>query len=623
MTIILFCVILFVSGKKRYKMNKAEFLKKLGFPEGMPTDNVHFVPVGNSPMDNLKMNLIESLKIPSGIDPMDVFITLMNADIQIVKGVGTNSLNLSFQDNVDPKIIEIIRQAVNDKLQLNQHGRVRFSVVDKDDKVFSTDGDSAMRNFAEISRHVLSEYPNCYAKIHGDLNLRDYTRKDLEKFDVSCLASVIVGGDFYPSKFSKVFPYRVVGTFDCHGLGKNYLTSGVSLPITPKINCVNSIENYDVLMDILPQGLETLIVEPKLVRESFVKENFISVEAFIKKYPNVKVIGRNGIYLSDVYNAIKSGNNNASIETPQIVSEPVRPARKTEVNTGVEQRKLGTHLTVNDLRKYCRTIHINGVYKYQDFSDADLRNLIKEVLKKYTNLKTKQKKAMENGELVDCIDFSEFTLFVKNLDDFIEKYKEKKTESQQQVKEPVRKKKQVTKPQSVGRTPMDIKKYITRNQFDEIAKSVKPDVALQLLHDVQDINLNPLDLRSNGTVPIVKNGTEISAPNITKYGGCCLRQKIKSKSIIWHVANNENGGVILVCVGFSTNSDKMKELVSQALKLKMYTAAELDSRGYIDVKTIIDGGNSGNGNSDTDVDLSFLNGGILNQKKADMSHPGR
>ena len=60
-------------------MNKAEFLKKLGFPDDMPTDNVHFVPVGNSPMDNLKMNLIESLKIPSGIDPMDVFITLMNA----------------------------------------------------------------------------------------------------------------------------------------------------------------------------------------------------------------------------------------------------------------------------------------------------------------------------------------------------------------------------------------------------------------------------------------------------------------------------------------------------------------------------------------------------------------
>lgn len=598
-------------------MDKAECLKKLGFPDGMPTDNVHFVPVGNSPMDNLKMHLIESLKIPSGIDPMDVFITLMNADIQIVKGVGTNSLNLSFQDNVNPEIVEIIRQAVNDKLQLNQQGRVRFSVVDKDDKVFSAGGDCAMRNFAEISRHVLSEYPNCYAKIHGNLNLRDYTRKDLENFDVSCLASVIVGGDFYPSKFSKVFPYRVDGTFDCHGLGKNYLTSGVSLPITPKINCVNSIENYDALMDILPQGLETLIVEPKLVRESFVKENFISVEAFIKKYPNVKVIGRNGIYLSDVYNAIKSGNNNTIVETPQIVSEPVRP--KTEANTGVKQRKLGTHLTVNDLRKYCRTIDIKDVYKYQDFSDADLRNLIKEVLKKYTNLKTKQKIETENGELVDCIDFSEFTLFVKNLDDFIEKYKEKKTESQQQVKEPVRKKKQVTKPQSVGRTPMDIKKYITQNQFDEIAKSVKRDVALQLLHDVQDINLNPLDLRSNGTVPIVKNGTEISAPNITKYGGCCLRQNIKNKSIIWHAANNENGGVILVCVGFSTNSDKMKELVSQALKLKKYTAAELDSRGYIDVKTIIDGGNSGNGNSNT-----VLNGGgILDQKRADMSHPGR
>lgn len=612
-------------------MNKAEFLKKLGFPDGMPTDNVHFVPVGNSPMDNLKMNLIESLKIPSGIDPMDVFITLMNADIQIVKGVGTNSLNLSFQDNVDPKIIEIIRQAVNDKLQLNQQGRVRFSVVDKDDKVFSTDGDSAMRNFAEISRHVLSEYPNCYAKIHGDLNLRDYTRKDLEKFDVSCLASVIVGGDFYPSKFSKVFPYRVVGTFDCHGLGKNYLTSGVSLPITPKINCVNSIENYDALMDILPQGLETLIVEPKLVRESFVKENFISVEAFIKKYPNVKVIGRNGIYLSDVYNAIKSGNNNTIVETPQIVSEPVRSERKTEANTGVEQRKLGTHLTVNDLCMYCHTIYIkdeNGkdVYKYEDFEEKhDLRNAIKDVLKIYTNLKTKKIVKDSDGKDIITIELSDFALFVQDLDDLIKKMnKEQKTEHQQQVvKKTEPKKKQIAKPQSVSRTSVDIKKYITQNQFDEIAKSVKRDVALQLLQDVQDIKHNPLDPQLKGKVTIERNGKEIIAPNITKYGGCCLRQNIKNKSIIWHVANDENGGVILVCVGFSTNFDKMKELTSQALSSKTYTTTELKAKEYVDIKTIIGGGNSGGVNSDTDVDLSVLNGGILNQKKADMSYPGR
>ena len=217
-----------------------------------------------------------------------------------------------------------------------------------------------------------------------------------------------------------------------------------------------------------------------------------------------------------------------------------------------------------------------------------------------------------DGNVYDSIDFSEFVVFVENLDSVIAEFNQNQKQKEESGKpQQVKSKKTSEKTKSHARMPIEIKKYITQDQFDEIAKSVKQDTALQLLRDVQEINLNPLDVQSSGngrSIPMIKNSVETTVPNITKYGGCCLRQKVKSKSIIWHVANNAAGNIILVCVGFSTNSNKMQELVNRALKMKTYTDEELFKGKYVDIDAII-----------SEQNLSNLYNELSQQSAASMS----
>ena len=84
--------------------------------------------------------------------------------------------------------------------------------------------------------------------IFGDLDVGSLINKG-SKFDDSFFPWLIIRGNFHCSKHSKNFP-RVIKTFDCSNLGKDYITKDTVLPSTYEINCAYSITDFDVLMGI-------------------------------------------------------------------------------------------------------------------------------------------------------------------------------------------------------------------------------------------------------------------------------------------------------------------------------------------------------------------------------------
>lgn len=285
-------------------------------------------------------------------------------------------------------------------------------------------------NLAVACKNILADYPSNFIRFKGDLDLRKSIDKKSE-FDDTFLNRVIVGGDFYASKYGKTLPMKVQGTVYFVRLDKgdaekgepSYITKDTVFPVTEKIDCSYSISGFDVffttnkkgnLVGTLPDSLKTLVVEPAFLRKDYICNNLTNVLDFAELYQDVVVMDTKGNILLNTLIEISKDIDNKKTQAQE--EKTVKPAERKTTVINAEPKRLGTDWSVMDLRKAARSIPEK--YGKDKFSDDELRNFIKEAMK-YTNL-TKKKVTDKGGNIVDIINISEMRTFFDNLDKVIE-----------------------------------------------------------------------------------------------------------------------------------------------------------------------------------------------------------
>ena len=581
-------------------------------------------------LDDFRLNILTSIKkIPPKINVFDIIDALKEMTISEEKINGMVALKLSFSRGTPQEIMDIITNAAYRRKGVTQRNLLNFNIVDSKGNIINSGGECPFETLSNVHENFLSEYPGCYIKINGDLDLRNTVNKK-DKTDYSYLRDIIVSGDFYASKYNKFFPHRVDGTFDCSGLGKDYITKDTVLPITHKINCAYSITDFDVLMNTMPKRydnnydefdttcVKTLIVEPKLIKKEFLsqnKEHFTNVLNFIEHYPYVTVLDTKGNNLLDML--VEKCRDKKVTQEPTVIEITTTPSEKT-----FEQKIQGQHLEVKEILTILRTLP-----QYDIYTDGELDRFIRLVLSDQRKNGI-QKKTMRrtDGVNVICINTSQIELVKQDLQNVInERIKEEKT-----ITEYIpTKTNEFLKTEPVKRKPIKIKKYITTDLLKKIEKSSKQNVNT-VLQAINEINLDPLEMQLQGAVHIIKDNKETVSATVTRESGCCLVQSIDSsnhtdsKRIVWGIADGPDG-LIIISIGYIEHhntkkaSNKYRDLRDNAYKKQTYTQQELDAKGYIDIETLINKDFSNTGNSDGDINIPQSN--ILTQQMLNMSHP--
>ena len=583
-------------------------------------------------LDDFRLNILTSIKkIPPKISIFDIIDALKEMTISEEKINGMVALKLSFSRDTIPEIIDIITNAAYRRKGVTQRNLLNFNIIDSKGDIINSGGECPFETLSNVHENFLSEYPGCYIKINGDLDLRNTVNKK-DKTDYSYLRDIIVSGDFYPSKYNKIFPHRVDGTFDCSGLGKDYITKDIVLPITHKINCAYSITDFDVLMNIMPKRydnnydefdtthVKTLIVEPKLIKKEFLsqnKEHFTNVLNFIEHYPYVTVLDTKGNNLLDML--VEKCRDKKITPEPTVIEITTTPSEKT-----FEQKIQGQHLEVKEILTILRTLP-----QYNIYTDGELDRFIRLILSDQRKNGI-QKKTMHrtDGANVICIDASQIELVKQDLQNVIsERTKEEKTTTEYVPQ----KTNEIFKPQSIKRKPIKIKKYITYDLLKKIEKSSKQNVNT-VLQAINEINLDPLEMQLQGAVHIIKDNKETVSATVTRESGCCLVQSIDSsnhtdpKRIVWGIADGPDG-LIIISIGYVEHhntkkaSNKYRDLRDNAYKKQTYTQQELDAKGYIDIETLINKDFSNTGNSDDSINIPQQPSDILTQLMLNKSHP--
>lgn len=380
----------------------------------------------------LKVTVEEAIFIgeaPKDINRIGLLLALRNVQYSRVPNSSQGvEIIVKYPDFVPQNAKEYLSSIIH-KHEIGKTGKVTdVELLDEDEKFIMNGFVSG--NVASACSNILADYPGKFVRVKGDLDLRKSISKKSEQDD-TFINRIIVSGDFYASKYGKAFPRKVQGTAHFINLGKgdaekgepSYITKETVFPVTEKIDCSYSISGFDVffktdekgnLVGTLPYELKTLVVEPGLIREDYIHRNLTNVLKFVELYQSVIVVDTKGNYLLN--NLIEMSKDIDTKKTPVQEEKTVKPVSRKTTIINAEQKRLGTDLTVKDLMMYVRSIQ--DKYGADKFSDRELRNFVKEALK-YTNL-TKKKVKDKEGNLVDSINFSEFNIFIENLDKAIE-----------------------------------------------------------------------------------------------------------------------------------------------------------------------------------------------------------
>jgi hypothetical protein len=217
------------------------------------------------------------------------------------------------------------------------------------------------------------------------------------------------------------------------------------------------------------------------------------------------------------------------------------------------QEKTQEHLDRDDIFKICRSEKYAN--KYQDFSDEQLKRFIQQSMNNDTNINQYD---TVSGK---CILFGQLEYVMSNLDSYIKVQQERekqqqqnKTIKQQQV---VKEQKPELKPDtSVKVASIVIDKYIPVDVWKSVEKSCHKKNSEKILYDINLVNLNPLDMESQGAVQALQDdGKFITLPTIKREYGCTLSQSCDSnrsrdrKRLVWTVGDGPNG-LVFVAKGF-------------------------------------------------------------------------
>ena len=593
------------SRRNLYQRNPQLLLMELFDSLGVPDEQKELL-FRLLTMEPYKQSIMSALNIPDDIDQTEVYQALVDMDKEIVtfnvfdektnQYVETPSIKLLFKEGTDSAIMDIITNAIYARSGIKQKEVLKIAIVNNDGEPIERDMECAFWNFPSLCQDIRLNHPDAYIVIRENFSAAKLKKI---KLDPSYLPHIVVVGDYVCSKDIKVFPYQVNGTFDCHGLDKDYLTKDTVLPLARTINCAFSVTDFDVLMDIIPNGVETLIVEPKLINKKFMHnaQHLRNTLDFIVEHQDLTVLDTKGNNLLDVITEFVQSTDNAVKEQPKTQKE--KPASITKI---IENKISGEHLDVRDIIQIFRYVE---KYKslFELLSDDALERLIKSVLSDQRKNGI-QKKIMRRNDGVNvvCIDAEQLDLVSKECSNVIEERKTTKPEEQVVASE-------VSAPTDIEKRklikvkePIKIRKYISKAVLKNITKSSQQNVKT-VLRAINEINLDPLEMQFQGPVHIIKQGKVAVSGTVKKESGCCLVQSIDSsnysdpKRIVWAVADGPDG-LIIVSVGFvGTHNTKRTlneyaDLRELALKKRTYTAEELEE--YIDVEEIFKGKKSKN-----------------------------
>ncbi len=571
-------------------------------------------------LENYKKNILRALDIPLDVDPIGVLQAIIDMKREQIEFNGVNSVKLLFKEGTSTEVMNIITDAIYSYSGVNRRNVLKLMVVNSDGEPLERDAECVLEELSNGCGIIFAKYPDSYIIIKGNLDAKTLRKY---KFDFSYMSHIVVDADFACDKDTKCFPYQVNGTFDCHGLGKDYIKPNTILPITTKINCAFSITDFDVLMDILPQDLNTLIVEPKLISKKFLSdpEHLAKTFDFIEKYQNLDVIDTKGKHLLDIITNLTKNSE----------EKELNPKTSQQKSTTVEQifepKIVGKHMDVKDILKHCREKCGNI---YNQFSDDALERLIRGVLS--NQRKNGIQKTMlrrDDGAVVSCIDASQIDPVCQDILKLAtEREKTEKNEEQNVSKTQEISVKPTVQPRKIikAKKPIQIKKYISRDLLKNITKSSQQNVT-SVLNAVKEINLDPLDMKFQGPVHIIKDNKITLSATIKKENGCCLVQSIDSsnhtdsKRIVWGVADGPKG-LIIVCIGFCEHHNTKRasniytDLRNQASKKRTYTKEDLDK--YLDIDEIINCNYSNTSNQDYGTELPALNNNTLTQKMSQI-----
>ena len=454
--------------------------------------------------------------------------------------------------------------------------------------------------------------------IYGNLDVKNIIGKNSE-FDHSYFPWLVLYGDFRCSKYSKIFPRVVSGCFDCSNLGKDWVSDDIIFPLTYKIDCSFSIHDFDDLMGLLPDTLEVLVVEPKLIKKSFLKENHehrkIALD-FINKYPDIQVVDTNGINIRDVLQEIVDDIDAKNSKQIKKQKQNIEPKYQKKIEYKVQ----GKYLDRREIFGYVREVQ-----EFASLLDDDLSRMIRIALSdQRNNGVNKLVLRRADGADVTCIEISQLPLLCTDLRNQLqEKIMMQQDKEKQNIVQVESEDKPIEKKVSVKLEPVEIKKYITPILCKTIRKSSDKAKLISVLSAIDEINLNPLDMQFQGSVHFLKDGKKVVSKTVKKEAGRCIVQSIDSstnndnKRLVWTVADGPDG-IIFVCKGFRKGHDKQKsrkeygDLRDTAQKKEFYS--EEDLARYQDVKDVLAELNNDGGNSGPDFGTPKVKNDVLRQK---------
>ena len=224
---------------------------------------------------------------------------------------------------------------------------------------------------------------------------------------------------------------------------------------------------------------------------------------------------------------------------------------KSSVETEIQkiQEKAHNHMDRDDIFKFCRSEKLYE--KYQDFSDEQLRKFIQQALNSDKSIK------QINTVSGKCILSGQFEYVLSVLDSHIKIQQEREQQQQNKIVQPVVKEQKIEqKPDtSIKVATIKIDKYIPNDIWKSVEKSCHKKNAEKVLYDINTINLNPLDMESQGAVQAIQDGKLVIYPTIKREYGCTLTQSCDSnrnkdrKRLVWTVGDGPNGPVF-VAKGF-------------------------------------------------------------------------
>lgn len=377
---------------------------------------------------------------------------------------------------------------------------------------------------------------------------------------------------------------EINGEFDCSNF---YISDTSVLPsgITA-LKCYYSINNLEVLKNILPSTVKTVYVRNAVIN-SVQKDadNLQIAKDFMAAFPTVDVVGKNEtLILREII---------AKKETVKTKTKTIETVKITSEETNDRSGKREGFLSI---------LEVANSFKEMDaFNGLN----VKEIKKQIKNFLHSDSQNALWGNVQNYVREDAVPYLVEAL---LKPEQESEDKQEYAVKVPVEvteKKSKIVEDETTKKNspnelkPVKIKKFFDKRVWGSVCKSVKGNktLLLKFLNDINAVNLNPLqkDVRVGaGRIACVKNKELKHVPNLELKNACYIAQSFGRDNnrprIIWCILSS---GELVAADFFANHGDGKNKcaynsaIQSNVLRDKTEQNIIKTPQDYIDVKSLL------------------------------------